>query len=70
MPRPNEFGPTRSAFLYPTSVRRLKAHALFDDIAMWRHRKSIKRVNRPVEALEDSRSHRDVEREVPSVSLP
>ena len=43
---------------------------LFDDIAMWRRRKSVKHVARSAEPLEDSRSRREVEREVPSVSLP
>jgi HAE1 family hydrophobic/amphiphilic exporter-1 len=46
------------------------AYSLFDDIAMWRRRKSVKRVGRSAEVLQDSRSHRDLEREVSSVSLP
>jgi HAE1 family hydrophobic/amphiphilic exporter-1 len=46
------------------------AYSLFDDIAMWRRRRSVKATARPSAPFEDSRSRRDVEREVSSVSLP
>src|SRR5438034_404511 len=45
------------------------AYSLFDDIALWRRRRTIKPIPRSSSPLEDSRSRRDVGRELPSVSV-